>query len=271
MTFLGYVSPSVSATNHVYNIFAIPGGVWRYVREGRMAWPITWIVIMGTLPGVALGAFIRIRYLPDPRNFKLFAGFVLLFIGGHLLKNILEKSESINRQSVEEKFQNLVKIYRRQHQRNKTPLPKIKMLGFNVKKLVIEFYGEEFSISVFSIFLISAVIGIIGGIYGIGGGAIMAPILVSFFKLPVYIIAGAALMGTFVTSIFGVLFFQLFSWFYPAVMIAPDYLLGMFFGIGGLIGMYLGARIQKFMPASVIKLVLVFCILILAVKYIFRL
>jgi hypothetical protein len=36
-------------------------------------------VIIGTLPGVFAGAWIRIVYLPDPRNFKLFAGIVLFY------------------------------------------------------------------------------------------------------------------------------------------------------------------------------------------------
>jgi hypothetical protein len=35
---LGYSAPSVSATNHVFNIVAIPSGVYRYIREGRMLW-----------------------------------------------------------------------------------------------------------------------------------------------------------------------------------------------------------------------------------------
>ena len=73
MSFLGYTSPSVSSTNQVYNIVAIPSGVYRYWREGRMVWPLTWVVIMGSLPGVLLGAMIRVAYLPDPKNFKLFA------------------------------------------------------------------------------------------------------------------------------------------------------------------------------------------------------
>jgi len=44
-------------------------------------------------------------------------------------------------------------------------------------------------------------VGIVGGVYGIGGGSIIAPFFVSFCGLPVYTVAGAALMGTFVTSI----------------------------------------------------------------------
>ncbi|MBI5253753.1 MAG: TSUP family transporter, partial [Euryarchaeota archaeon] len=39
MSVLNFTSPAVSATNFVYNIVAIPSGVYRYLREGRMAWP----------------------------------------------------------------------------------------------------------------------------------------------------------------------------------------------------------------------------------------
>src|SRR5574340_847673 len=74
MSVLNYTAPSVSWTNHVFNIVAIPSGVYRYIREGRMAWPLTWVVIAGTLPGVFLGYYIRVFYLPDPRAFKFFVG-----------------------------------------------------------------------------------------------------------------------------------------------------------------------------------------------------
>jgi uncharacterized membrane protein YfcA len=59
VSFLNFTSPSVSATNFVYNIVAIPSGVYRYLKEGRMAWPLTWVVIVGTLPGVFIGYYIH--------------------------------------------------------------------------------------------------------------------------------------------------------------------------------------------------------------------
>jgi hypothetical protein len=33
MNVLGYVGPSVSATNLVFDLYATPGGVWRYAHE----------------------------------------------------------------------------------------------------------------------------------------------------------------------------------------------------------------------------------------------
>lgn len=91
VSFLGYTAPSVSATNQVFNVVAIPSGVYRFIKEGRMVWPLTWAVIIGTLPGVFIGAWVRIEYLPNPKNFKFFVGCILLYIGLRLVQDILKK------------------------------------------------------------------------------------------------------------------------------------------------------------------------------------
>ena len=101
----------------------------------------------------------------------------------------------------------------------------------------------------------------------LGGGAIMAPFLISFFGLPVYTAAGAALMATFVTSVAGVAFYQLLAPFYPDMAVDPDWMLGLLFGAGGLAGMYCGAMLQKYVPARTIKLILAVAILVPAVGY----
>ena len=107
-----------------------------------------------------------------------------------------------------------------------------------------------------------------GGIYGIGGGAIIAPFFFSFFGLPIYTVAGAALMGTFVTSVAGVIFYQAIAPFYPTMSIAPDWLLGALFGLGGIAGMYLGARCQKYFPAKSIKWMLSVIIVFTTLNYV---
>jgi hypothetical protein len=111
-------------------------------------------------------------------------------------------------------------------------------------------------------------VGIAGGIYGIGGGSIVAPFFVAIIGLPVYAIAGAALMGTLVTSVAGVFFFHILAQFYSDLSVAPDWHLGLLFGLGGVIGMYLGARTQKYVPARLIKGMLCVCVLTVAGKYI---
>jgi uncharacterized membrane protein YfcA len=83
----------VSATNFVYNIVAIPSGVYRYMKEGRMAWPLTRIVIVGTLPGAIIGNYLRVLYLLNPKAFKFFVGCMLLYIGARLLYELTARSQ----------------------------------------------------------------------------------------------------------------------------------------------------------------------------------
>ncbi len=268
VSILGFHSPAVSATNQLFNIVAIPSGVYRYIKEGRMVWPLMWVVIIGTLPGVFVGAIIRIQYLPDPRNFKMFVGLILLYIGSRLLKDIgTKKRMNTGNLSVEEQFQQLMKKFKSKHGKNK-PSPKVIVTEFSLARISYDFYGQNFKINTFGIMALSALVGIIGGAYGIGGGAIIAPFFISYFGLPVYTVAGAALMGTFVTSIAGVTFYQLIAPYYPDTAISPDWLLGILFGLGGFGGMYCGARVQKFVPAKTIKWILAGCILFTSSKYI---
>lgn len=271
MSFLGYTQPSVSATNQLFNVVAIPSGVYRYYREGRMVWPLTWVVVAGTLPGVFIGAFIRVAYLPDPKHFKLFAAGVLLYIGLKMVRDLLQKNtDGIDKGAGEKRFQELMRSHRHEtigpgHARE--PLPAVQVTHFNLRRLGYTFYGEQFDIPFWGIFALSFIVGIVGGIYGVGGGAIIAPFFVTFFHLPVYTVAGAALMGTFITSIAGVVFYQVIAPYYPNMSIAPDWLLGVLFGIGGMAGMYLGARCQKFVPAGAIKWMLAGIIVFTALKY----
>lgn len=261
---LGFNSPAVSATNHLFNITAIPLGVWRYSREGRMLWPLTAIIVTGTLPGVLAGALVRIRYLNDPENFKLFVGVVLLYLGSRLAMDLVYKGNSSNMQAIaEERFKRSLT-----GPNSSTELPPITVQRFNLSQLNYEFCDEQFRMSVPRLMVLSLVVGMIGGIYGIGGGAIIAPFLVTFFGTPVYIAAGAALMGTFITSAAGVAFYQLLAPFYPAMAVSPDWLLGVLFGIGGMAGMYCGASLQKYVPARIVKAILAVCILIPAIGYI---
>lgn len=250
VSFLGFTSPAVSPTNLVFNIVAIPSGVIRYMREGRMIWPLTWVVVAGTLPGVVVGAWVRITYLPDPAAFKVFVGCVLLYLGVRMFWDLRRKKT------------------------NQTPPPApedfvVHSREFNWRRMVFDFQGQSYSVSMPVLFSLSLAVGVIGGIYGIGGGAMIAPFYVAICGLPIHAVAGAVLMGTFVTSVAGVAFFQAVAPFYAnsGLAVAPDWLLGGLFGLGGLGGMYLGARMQRLVPAVWLKALLAVLMLFVAVRY----
>lgn len=265
MSVLNFTSPAVSSTNLVYNLIAIPSGVYRYIVERRMAWPVTAVIVAGTLPGVFIGAVIRITYLPDPKAFKLFVGLVLLYLGFRLLYSTIRPDTKIK--EIERKFKERVEsVKKEQNKRIVAGLSEeavVKMKKFGFKRVEYEFWGETFSFSTLGLLTLSFVVGIVGGAYGIGGGAIIAPFIVSVFGLPTYTIAGATLMGTFLTSVVGVIYYTYLG--YP-----PDWTVGILFGIGGLFGMYFGARFQKYLPEAKIRVILGVLIVLLSGRYILQ-
>lgn len=252
MSVLHVHNPSVSGTNQFYNLLAIPSGVWRYIREKRMVWPLAATIALGTLPGVFIGALIRVAWLPDVHPFKLFAGLVLLVIGLNMVKS-LTGGRGVKRGNNPQKgdFQVHVREY-------------------SLRRIAYDFEGERYQCSTPVLFAMNFFVGIIGGIYGIGGGSFTSPLLVAFFALPVHTIAGATLMGTFLTSVSGVLFYMLLAPLFPEMSVAPDWKLGLFLGLGGAAGLYLGARMQKRVKPWLIKTALTFVILGIGAKYIYE-
>jgi uncharacterized membrane protein YfcA len=263
MSVLGFTSPAVSATNLLYNVVAIPGGVSQYIREKRMAWPIAWTTLVGTLPGIFIGAILRVRYFSGGRQAKFFVGLVLLWLGYRLLHEFATGSRysSEAKRAVEAKFRGRLP---------KDAVVETKHVSF--RRTEYEFWGHSFSFSPGALFALSLAVGVAGGIYGIGGGAIIAPFVVSVLHLPVYTIAGAALFGTFVTSIAGVGFFEFLHWakISADVPVRPDWLLGTLFGMGGLAGTFVGARLQKYLPERLIRLLLGLLVTGLALSYILQ-
>jgi len=239
----------VSATNFLYNVVGTPGGILRYMREGRMVWPLALAITIGTLPGVLAGYYIRVHFLPDPKAFKLFVGTILLYIGARVLKKILQKNRSGGVGA-------------------KTGFA-VSNVTYSLTRMGFDFQAQRVEFSLAAIVILALVVGVIGGIYGIGGGAIIAPFCVAFLNIPVHTVAGAAMFGTFATSVVGVGVYSTVP-FYSGQPAPPDWLLGILFGLGGLLGMYLGATCQKYVPERIIQSILALIIFMVSVNYILQ-
>jgi len=116
------------------------------------------------------------------------------------------------------------------------------------------------------IWALSLVVGTVGGIYGIGGGSILAPILMAF-GYSAYEVAPATLAATFLTSIAGIVTYQVLQATHGGA-IAPDWALGAFLGAGGFAGSYLGARLQRHLPERSLRRLLGVIACLVAARYI---
>jgi uncharacterized protein len=199
-------NPAVTPTNLLYNVISGPGALLRYRRAGQADSHLTRRLLVGTLPGVVLGAFIRVLVLPGARTFRVVAGLTLLAIGAWLVGRVLRPRLS---------------------QRTLSD-PALSVLAFAV--------------------------GVVGGVYGIGGGSILSPVLVGS-GMALSVVAPAALTSTFLTSVVGALSYAVLALFVDG-SIAPRWSLGIACGLGGLLGGYLGARVQSRIPDEGLKLML---------------
>ncbi|MEV0123881.1 sulfite exporter TauE/SafE family protein [Streptomyces sp. NPDC050703] len=208
LSVLGVPNPAITPTNLLFNVVAGPGALLRYRREGLLYGPLTRRLVTGTLPGVVIGAVIRVFAVPGATAFRLLVAALLMPLGLWLIGRTLRPTRPARAAEPSRR----------------------------------------------AITGMALVVGVVGGIYGIGGGSILGPILVGR-GMSVARVAPAALASTFTTSVTGAAAFALLS-LTSSGDIAPDWYLGLACGLGGLIGGYLGAHLQPRLPETALRLLL---------------
>jgi uncharacterized membrane protein YfcA len=222
LSVLGVPSPAVTPTNLLFNVTAVPGGLLRFWQERRLVNSLTWTLIGGTLPGVVIGAVIRVELLAGERAFMLVAALVLLPLGLWLLLAGSRLAPAAPR-----------------------------AMTARMRRVI---------------WVLALAVGIVGGIYGIGGGSLLAPILIAA-GFAVYEVAPATLAATFLTSLVGIATYQVLQLTHGGT-IAPDWALGLWLGAGGFAGSYVGARLQRRMPETSLRRLLGLVACAVAARYI---
>ena len=113
--------------------------------------------------------------------------------------------------------------------------------------------------------VLALLVGCVGGIYGIGGGSILSPVLIGSGR-PAAEVAPAALASTLATSVAGVVTFTILST-HQRGAIAPAWATGVALGIGGLAGSYTGARIQGRLPEALIRRMVGVLVIAIGARY----
>jgi uncharacterized membrane protein YfcA len=238
---LGTPSPAVTPTNLLYNVVATPGALYRYWRQGQAGGPLAWLLIAGTLPGVVAGSVIRVEFLPSPRVFDLVVAAVLLPLGSWLALTRPAGPPGPARVNGPGPAGAAPAEHPGHRPRRPVRIPGAVLI------------------------LLAAAVGCVGGIYGIGGGSILAPVLIGTGRRPPEV-APAALASTFVTSVAGVVTFTVLSWHHRGP-VAPDWPTGIALGAGGLIGSYAGARLQSRLPDVLIRRLVGILVVAIACRY----
>jgi uncharacterized membrane protein YfcA len=211
-------NPTLTPTNLLYNVVATPGSLLRFARGQSLASRLTRSLVVGAVPGVVLGAVLRVEVLHEKDEFLLVVAAVLAPVGLVLLLGGFRPPSNGQRD----------------------PGRAVPAIAFCA--------------------------GCIGGIYGLGGGSLLAPALAAL-GYSLYAVAPAALTSTFLTSIAGVTTFLVLDLLKGDTAIAPDWGLGISMGIGGLAGGYVGAHIQPHISEDRLRQLLGGVCLVLAACY----
>jgi uncharacterized membrane protein YfcA len=221
LSLLNVPSPAVTPTNLLFNVVAVPGALARYGRRRVTGSRLSRRLVAGTIPGVVIGAVIRVFVVPGGTVFRVLIAVFLLPLGVWLLVR-------------------------------SGPVEHVSDVSVGERTTTAVAFGA----------------GLIGGIYGIGGGSFLAPILVGS-GYSVEEVAPAALLSTFVTSCVGALAYALLD-LTGQQGAGPHWLLGAVCGLGGLVGGYLGAGLQSRLPRQALRRVLGALAAALAVAYLIQ-
>lgn len=229
LSVLGVPAAAIAGTNLLYNVVAVPGALMGYRRSNAASWrPLAALLLAGALPGVAAGAALRVLLSPSGTVSRVLIALLLTGMAMWLLWRVLGPARRAGDTAPEPVAPT-----------DRPPTAPMVLLG--------------------------AVAGLIGGIYGIGGGSLIAPILV-VAGLSVTTVAPAALASTLATSILGAAVFAVLSLAgHPDA--APHWWLGLACGLGGLLGGYLGARLQPHLPQRLLLVGLAAVMLLVSLTY----
>jgi uncharacterized membrane protein YfcA len=116
-------------------------------------------------------------------------------------------------------------------------------------------YSPDMSIGLGGSFLV----GIISGLFGIGGGLIHVPMM-TLIGIPIHIAAATSHFIITITSLFGILVF--------IGLKAIDFDYAIFLGVGVILGAYYGAKMASLASSTTIRTVIAGLLLIVAIRLI---
>ncbi|WP_255259857.1 sulfite exporter TauE/SafE family protein [Lentibacillus sp. CBA3610] len=130
------------------------------------------------------------------------------------------------------------------------------------RKAPLDDKSSRQKIPIFSVFIISLIVGVISGLFGIGGGSIIVPALMFLFGLSIHTAAA--------TSMFVILFISIISAGTHIFLghIVWEYVI--FFVIGAWIGGTLGAKVSQLLKSNMLEWILRLLLIIIGVRLIFE-
>ncbi|MDO7908181.1 sulfite exporter TauE/SafE family protein [Paenibacillus sp. JX-17] len=138
------------------------------------------------------------------------------------------------------------------------------LLRPTVTRTLVDAAGQRFTYS-FNIQTgigIGLIVGFISSLFGIGGGSIMVPTMVMLLSFPPHIAVATSALSILISALAGTIS--------HAWLGHIDWIKVLWLAIGALIGSQLGAKVASRLPAKIILRALSVCLIIVAVRLMFK-
>lgn len=207
-----WVTPqSIVGISLITMVFTALSSTIAYGRDGRIDYRTGFIILCGSIPGGMLGSWIN-QFIQSEQFLLYFGSVVILLALLMFIKRDPEKAI------------------------NKTKNSK------NLRSFVIDGQKFEYTVPVLIAVPVSVIVGLLSGLFGIGGGAVIVPVMILIFMIPPHIAIATSMFMILVTSFFSSLthvFLGHIAWLY-LLFIIP----------GAWIGGTLGAKVNQRLKSS---------------------
>lgn len=249
-----HVTPTIQLLTFLNPLGALFG--FRRTRQWNLDLAL-WVCLGGVVGGL-VGPFVRLTLLADVRPFTLAVGLALAFAGGHLCYGAWRGFRWQTISGLEAKFHAEARA-RRAAGLSPAGLPHgigIETVERTGGFLTISFWGETWTMNELHLFLTGALVGIFSAALGVGGGFLLVPIFAAVYGLPMYVLVAATIPYVIVLSAVGLFTYGVIVPALTGAAVEPEWSFGLLAAAGGIVGSWLAAKTQRYVPQHLLKLML---------------
>jgi uncharacterized protein len=220
LVFLG-IPPNVSvATGAAQIVASSTTGVLNFWRKKNVDFKLGLVLVSGGLVGTLLGVlFFNAMRRAGYFEIVLVMSYIILLgsVGGLML------------------IESLKSIFQARRQPTESPKKSDARWWFETLPLPMKFERSQLAISVIPVVALGTFIGFAGAVLGIGGGFMVVPALIYFFRVPTSVVVGTSLFQILVTMTFATILHAITNQ-------SVDIVLALILIIGSVIGAQFGTR-----------------------------
>jgi uncharacterized membrane protein YfcA len=231
---LNFTAVSLSPTSLLIAFLNPFGALLGFRRNRQWNFDMARWLCVGGLIGAPLGPFVRVYFLSDPVPFKAVIGVALLVTAGQLLVDGWR--------------------WFRSHARRPAPRDlRVVTLAHTSREVRFRYDGGEVRLRHATMLFAGFAIGVAGATIGIGGGFLLVPLLAIVYRLPLHVIVAASIPYVIVLSAAGLLSYVFVLPALTGIATPPDWSFGLLVAAGAILGAWLAAKTQRFIPEGLLK------------------